>query len=498
MWLQVLPKIITGLIFALIGFSPGSSGWSQTRPNIVLLMADDMGWGETSYRQHPILRTPNLDAMAAAGLRLDRFYAGAPNCSPTRSTVMTGRSNDRVGVYNHGYALHRQEKTIAQGLKGAGYITAHFGKWHLNGYSGVGAPILATDDHKPSDFGFDQWLSVTNFFDRNPLMSRQGKFEEFQGDSSEIIVDEACKFLDSNRSSGRPMLAVVWFGSPHSPFVATQADKASFTSLDAQSQEHYGELVALDRSIGALRRRLREMEIADNTLLMFCSDNGGLPEVTPGTVGGLRGFKNTLYEGGLRVPAIIEWPAVIKQPRVSNFPAGTIDIFPTVAEIVGLSDKAFVQPIDGISILALLTAEVAQRDKPLPFRHQGRAALVDNDYKIICLDLKKDVYELYNLRSDPQESQNIASQQPAILQRLRDQLLAWNQSVENSVAGKDYVEGRVRDGEPGTRRWNDAPEYQPFLAELYQRPEYRPVPAGGAKKNLNLKNSNAKKKSKSS
>src|SRR5689334_12815051 len=139
------------------------------RPNIIFVMADDMGWGETSYRGHPLLQTPNLDAMATSGLRFERFYAGAPVCSPTRASVMTGRSNDRCGVLTHGYALRLQEKTIAQALQAAGYITGHFGKWHLNGHMGPGAPILGDDVRRPSAFGFDEWVSVSNFFDLDPL-----------------------------------------------------------------------------------------------------------------------------------------------------------------------------------------------------------------------------------------------------------------------------------------------------------------------------------------
>ena len=188
------------------------------RPHIILVMADDMGWGETSYNGHPLLKTPHLDAMAAAGLRFDRFYAGAPNCSPTRATVMTGRNNDRAGVENHGYALRRQEKTLPRALRDAGYATAHFGKWHLNGFRGPGAPVLATDDHNPGEFGFDEWLSATNFFDRNPLLSRRGKFEEFKGDSSEIIVAEALKFLTQHRAGPKPTFTVIWYGSPHAPY----------------------------------------------------------------------------------------------------------------------------------------------------------------------------------------------------------------------------------------------------------------------------------------
>jgi arylsulfatase A-like enzyme len=442
-------------------------------------MADDMGWGETSYNKNPILKTPNLDAMAAAGLRFDRFYAGAPNCSPTRATVMTGRSNDRCGVENHGFALRRQEKTIAQALRAAGYVTGHFGKWHLNGFRGPGAPVLGTDDHNPGEFGFDEWLSVTNFFDRDPLMSRKGKFEEFKGDSSEIIVDEALKFLRKNRQGAKPIFTVIWYGSPHAPMIASDADKAAFTSLDRESANHYGELVAMDRSIGALRRGLREMGIADNTLLWFCSDNGGLPNLKPGTVGDFRGFKNTVYEGGLRVPAIVEWPAMIKTPRITRHPAGTIDIFPTVADLLGLPASAMLKPVDGVSLKPLLAAEVAERAKPLPFRHQNRAALVDNRYKIITQNIGAGKFELYDLANDPAETNDIAAQQPEITARMKQALLDWNESVKRSVSGHDYPEGKVFANEPPSRDWTTAPEYQPYLAEWRTRPEYRT--AGGKK-----------------
>ena len=275
------------------------------RPNIILVMADDMGWGQTSYNGHPILKTPNLDAMAANGLRFDRFYAGGPVCSPTRATVLTGRTHDRAAVRTHGYALRLQEKTIAQALRAAGYVTGHFGKWHLNGFSGPGAPVLDSDPRSPGKFGFDEWVSVTNFFDQDPLLGRRGKIEEFKGDSSDVVVGEAVKFVERHRGAGKPFFAVVWFGSPHSPYRALPEDKAAFASLPAASADHYGELVALDRSVGTLRRKLREFGVADNTLMVFCSDNGGLPGITPDTVGGLRGFKASLYEGGLRVPGII-------------------------------------------------------------------------------------------------------------------------------------------------------------------------------------------------
>ena len=462
-------------LISLVGlFGAGAFAANDlSRPHIILVMADDMGWGETSYNRNAILKTPHLDAMAGNGLRFDRFYAGAPNCSPTRATVMTGRSNDRCGVENHGFALRRQEKTIAQALRAAGYVTGHFGKWHLNGFRGPGAPVLGTDDHNPGEFGFDEWLSVTNFFDRDPLLSRKGKFEEHKGDSSEVVVAEALKFIGRNRTGGKPIFTVVWYGSPHAPMIAADADKAAFGSLDRESADHYGELVAMDRSIGALRRGLRDMGIADNTLVWFCSDNGGLPNIQPDTVGGLRGFKNTIYEGGLRVPAIVEWPAVIKAPRVTRYPAGTVDIFPTIAEVTRLPAAAMLKPIDGASLKPLFAAEVKERTKPLPFRHQNRAALVDNRYKLIWPNLANDTFELYDLEADEKETKNVIAEQPETARRLREALRAWNESVKASVAGKDYPEGKVYASEPKSRDWYSAPEYQAYLSQWRDRPEFR-------------------------
>src|SRR5687767_2361957 len=221
----------TLILFALLCALCISGRSAETRPNIILVMADDMGWGQTSYNHHPILKTPNLDAMAASGLRFDRFYAGAPVCSPTRASVLTGRANDRAAVFSHGYALRLQEKTIAQALRSAGYVTGHFGKWHLNGLRGPGAPVLASDVRNPGNFGFDEWVSTTNFFDLNPLLSRRGAIEEFKGDSSEVVVAEALKFLAQHRGGAKPILAVIWYGTPHNPFRALPADKAGFASL---------------------------------------------------------------------------------------------------------------------------------------------------------------------------------------------------------------------------------------------------------------------------
>jgi arylsulfatase A-like enzyme len=457
------------------------------RPHIVLVMADDMGWGQTSYQNHPILKTPNLDAMASSGLRLDRFYAGAATCSPTRATVLTGRSNDRAGVNEHGFALRLQEKTLAQAMQKAGYATGHFGKWHLNGLRGPGVPIFADDDHNPGKFGFDEWLSVSTFFDRDPIMSRRGTLEEKSGDSSEIIIEEALQFIEKQASRDKPSFSVVWFGTPHSPFVATDADNAPFEALDNASKNHHGELVAMDRSIGTLRSRLDQLNLSDNTLIWFCSDNGGLPAITPDTVGGLRGNKGSIYEGGLRVPAIIQWPAGITAPRTTHFPASTMDIFPTIAEIVGLPSSSMLQPQDGVSLKKLFTSELTSRDKPIPFRQQGRAAWVDNQFKLLTTDLSKDNFQLYDLVKDPAETVDLMETLPDRAQSMRAELLKWNASVLASIAGKDYPEGKLNDTEREPVAWNLLPKYQSFLQQHGDRPEYRGLSQNTPKKSTGKK-----------
>lgn len=442
------------------------------KPNIILVMADDQGWGQTGYMNHPILKTPHLDQMAANGLRFNRFYAGAPVCSPTRASVLTGRSNDRTGVYSHGYALNNQEKTIAQALKKAGYKTAHFGKWHLNGHRGPGVPIFGDDKRDPGEFGFDEWLSVSNYFDMNPIMSRNGEFEAFKGESSKIIVDEALKFIEKEKDSKQPLFIVIWYGSPHSPWIAEEQDLKPFNNLDSKSQHHYGELKSMDTSIGNLRSGLRNLQMDQNTLIWFNSDNGGLPPFGPETVGGLREFKGKIYEGGIRVPCVIEWPEGIVKNRVTDYPASTMDIFPTIAEIVGLPPSSMNAPVDGSSIKTLFTQDLKSREKPIPFRHVGKVAFIDNNYKLLSTDIEKGVFELYDLDKDPGETHNLIEKESGIAKKLLKEFNSWNQTVEASIKGADYEKGLI---EPNGYRvfWNTLPQYEAYFEQWKDRPEYQ-------------------------
>jgi arylsulfatase A-like enzyme len=440
------------------GLFPGLS-WAAApqpeaaRPNIILAMTDDQGWGDVSYNGLKLIQTPALDAMATAGLRMNRFYAAAPLCSPTRASVMTGRHPNRMGTFTPGRPLRPQEMTIAQAVKQAGYLTGHFGKWHLNGVSGPGKPIAADDPLNPGRFGFDEWLSVSNYFDLNWTLSRKGKDEKFSGDGSEYIVGEAVKFIGAAVEQKKPFLAVVWFGNPHVPHEALPADREK-----AGGSAYYGEILAIDRSMGRLRSELRKLGIAENTLLWFCSDNGA---AAPGSTGGLRGRKASVWEGGLRVPGLIEWPARIKKPTVTDVPACTSDIYPTIVDILKLKVPNQVEPLDGISLLPLLEGRMKERPRPIGFWHYaggggakakaggakakagggftkdaGHAAWTDNRYKLHKLPAGQ--YELYDLLSDPNEQTDLAEKHPEIVAAMKTALEKWQESVVQSFRGEDY------------------------------------------------------------
>ena len=449
-------------------YSQDNSQTQTEKPNVVLVMADDQGWGQVGYNGHPILKTPNLDAMAASGIRFDRFYAAGPVCSPTRASVLTGRTHNRTGVSTHGANLCLQEKTLPRALQRSGYVTGHFGKWHLNGVRGPGVPILSDDANHPGRYGFDQWLSVTNYFDVNPLMSRNGTFEEFHGDSSEVIVAEALKFMASQKAGDSPFLAVIWYGSPHSPMRAVDEDRKGFH--DDILGHHLGEIVGIDRSVGILRKGLRDLGIERNTLLWYCSDNGGL-NIDPNAVGNLKGHKGNLFEGGIRVPGIIEWPGYIK-PKITDFPASTMDILPTIVDLLGLPKNSQLPVHDGESIAALFRGETPKRKHAIPFRFTKHAALIEGDYKLLSTNQQKDdQWKLYDLKDDSGETKDLSAELPRRFERMKIEAQTMIGSVEASAAGQDYSEGKVLQP-PRRAFWYQMPEYQPHLETFIKRPEY--------------------------
>ena len=435
---------VIGVWLATLAMTADVRAEAAGRPNIILCMTDDQGWGDVSYNGLTKIQTTNIDAMAAAGLRLNRFYA-QQSCSPTRASVMTGRHPNRMGVFYPGMPLRKQEITIAQVAKQAGYATGHFGKWHLNGVPGPGKVMPDSDPLSPRNCGFDESFSVTNYFETDWTFGHNGVPEKTTGDGSDVIVGEALKFIRQNTEKKQPFLTVIWFGSPHAPHKPLPADLKT-----AGGSGYFGEIVGVDRSMGTLRAGLRQLGIADNTVLWFNSDNGGWvepekPEAN-GVSGGLRGRKGDMWEGGLRVPCIIEWPARIKQPFVTDMPAGTVDIYPTLVDIMQAKVPKQVQPLDGISLLPLMDGQMKERPKPIGFwqghdegditADSGPSAWSDNRYKLVKPAPNK--YELYDLAADLAEKKNLAAELPEIVSRMKAELEAWLESVLRSYRGEDY------------------------------------------------------------
>lgn len=448
------------------------------KPNIILCMADDQGWGDMAYNGHPVLQTPNLDNMAASGLRFNHFYAAAPVCSPTRGSVMTGRHPNRFGCFSWGYTLRPQEVTIAEALKTAGYVTGHFGKWHLGSVQ-IGSPV------NPGASGFDEWLSAPNYYDNDAILSHKGAAVQTHGESSTVTVDAAIGFIRKHAHSKQPFFTVIWFGSPHSPHRATAHNRALYQGQEPELQNFYGEITGIDYAMGKLRQELKDLGIKDNTILWYCSDNGGLPKV--GSTGG-RGHKGQIYEGGLRVPAIIEWPAHITQPGITNIPANTFDIYPTLLEAAGVKIKN--QPVlDGISLTPVIDNKMDTRTKPMGFwqyaaggrkvpgykwmprllkaqeegktiidssmldlnagdittqypedSFPGHAAWLDWPFKLHRIQGESGEIrlELYNLEKDSMEQNDLSKIEEGKVNSMLSQLEKWEKSVVQSLNGKGY------------------------------------------------------------
>ena len=435
--------------FGLSGYAGLAAGVGDhsNRPNIILCMTDDQGWGDVSYNGLTHIKTPNLDAMAAAGIRFNRFYAAHPSCSPTRASVMTGRHPFRARVFWPGMSLNTNEMTIAQAVKRVGYTTGHFGKWHLSGgASGKGRPLEATDPLHPGHFGFDEWFTVSNWFDTDWTFSRKGEKVKVPGDGSDAIVAEALTFIERNAKQDKPFLACIWFGSPHVPLAPTPEDLKA-----AGGSPYYGEIIGVDRSMGTLRKALRKLGIADNTLLVFNSDNGAWddeksPKDTFGSNGVLRGHKGQLWEAGIRVPGLMEWPARIKKPAVCDIPVCTTDFYPTIVDLLKIEIPDQVLPLDGISILPLIDGQMKDRPKPIGFWHpgpvtheEGPAVWMDNRYKLHKVAVDSDKYELYDLTTDISETNEIAALHPDVVARMKAELEVWLNSVKRSKQGGDYL-----------------------------------------------------------
>ena len=446
------------------------------RPNIILALADDLGWGDPGFNGNKVIQTPHLDEMAKAGLRFERFYSGAPVCSPTRGSCLTGRHPYRYGIWsaNEGH-LRKKELSLAEVLKAQGYATGHFGKWHLGSLSHEqdgrrGGRGENAHYAPPWEHGFDVCFSTEQAVPTwNPLQNQpfptkywtgpgRAATSNMEGDDSRVLMDRALPFIRQAASDKQPFFAVIWFHAPHQPVIAGPEFRAKYGGLSEGEQHYYGAITALDLQVGRLRNELRELGVAANTMLWFASDNGpegenGKMGTNRGSAGPMRGRKRSLWEGGIRVPGLLEWPARIKSGGVTAVPCSTLDYFPTTLDILGIRIDRQPMPLDGVSLVPLFDGKLKERPVPIPFETLGSAgskssrgsphiALVDNRYKLLTdmNDSPDKTPLLFDLINDPAEASNIAPANPEIVRSMNAKLLEFRESCKNSNIGKDYSE----------------------------------------------------------
>ena len=328
---------------------------SDKRPNVVTLLVDDLGYRDLGCYVG-LVKTPVLDKLAAGGVRFTDFHSGAPACSPSRATFLTGRHHYRAGVYSviterlHKMHLLKSETTIAEVLKENGYATAHFGKWHL------GMPVNNRDNPTPADHGFDYWFGLVNGpgpSHKNPTQFlRNGKrVGQIKGYSCQIVVNEALTWLDEKRDADEPFFLNLWFNEPHAPIAAPDEIVSQYGTLNDQAAIYSGTIDNTDRAIGRLIARLEKLGELENTIIVYASDNGSY---RPERNGELRGQKGSQFEGGHRVPGIFYWKGRISGGRVEDEPAGVVDLLPTLCGLIGIKKPAKVH-LDGSDLAPLLT-----------------------------------------------------------------------------------------------------------------------------------------------
>lgn len=448
---------------------------AEIKPNIILMMCDDLGWGDVEFNGGKIIKTPHLNQMATEGLKFNRFYAAAPVCSPTRGSCLTGRHPFRYGIptANSGH-MKPEELTLAELLKKNGYATGHFGKWHLGTLTKTvkdanrGGPRGAPHYSPPQDNGFDVCLSTESkvpTYDpmRKPKGAKAGGTWDYlkegqpsqvygtyywnehgekvtanlQGDDSRIIMDRAIPFIRKAALNDQPFFAIIWFHTPHLPVVAGPRHAKPYQQYTVRERNYYGCITAMDEQVGRLRTELNSLGIAEKTMHWFCSDNGPEGnESAPGSAGPFRGRKRSLYEGGVRVPGILVWPGQTRPGTISEFPSVTSDYLPTIADALGIIMPKN-RPFDGISLLPMLQGRMQSRPKPIGFQSRRQVTLNDNRYKLVTDD-EYGAFELYDLIKDPGEKNDIALQKPNIVARMTATVKTWRESCETSNQGQDY------------------------------------------------------------
>jgi arylsulfatase A len=421
----------------------------SAQPNLILFLADDLGYGDLGCFGHPIIQSPNLDAFAKQGVRLKQCYSGSAVCSPSRSALLTGRTPHRNGVYTwiaEGSEVHLRtsEVTLPSLLKKAGYSTCHSGKWHLNGlFNNPAQP-------QPGDHGYDWWLATQN--NAGPSHENPNNFARngqpvglMQGYSAPLVVSEAITWLKEKRDASKPFFLAVWTHEPHYPIKSDPKFKALYPDLtDDIQREHHANVTQMDHAFGMLMKMLDEQKLAESTFVFFTSDNGpegdGIQSPGRGSSGGLRGRKRDLHEGGIRVPGLARWPGKIKPGTTSDVPVIGSDMFPTmlgIASVEAPKDRT----LDGVNALAALDGSATKLERPQPLfwrlhmAPNAKIAMRVEDWKILA-NAELTEFELYDLKDDPKETTDLKDKEPARLAEMKQKLIAHNTAI--NTEGPDW------------------------------------------------------------
>ena len=437
-------------VLGLLGAAPAFAARPpQARPNVVLFVADDLGYGDISSYGCKDIRTPNVDRIGARGVRFEKFYSNAPDCSPTRSALMTGRYQHRVGglecaigvgnvgryddaewlAGRHELGLPASETSMPRIFKNAGYDTGCFGKWHL-GYE---------ENFSPNGHGFDEYFGVlggnADYFTHHedtkggaPMLYHNRKLVERKGYTTDLFAEEAIGWL-KQRKNGKPFFLYMPFNAPHTPIQdPDEYDPKTNTAPRHQGDRKvYAKMVERkDRRIGDVLAQLEAMGVADNTIVIYHSDNGGDGN---GDNGPWRGRKGSLWEGGIRVPCVMRWPGVLPEGKTVEQVSMTMDLLPTLIAGTGIASPPG-RKFDGVNLLPVLTGKQKPFGRTLFWRSKRekrvRKAAREGDLKYVIDD---GVEELHDLARDGREEKNLLPGAAADAARLKAKLAAWEREV---------------------------------------------------------------------
>lgn len=428
-------SLLAALVFA--GAIAGAAE-PRVRPNVLLILTDDQGYGDFSIHGNPHVRTPHLDRLGESSVRFDRFYVNS-FCAPTRAALLTGRWPLRTGVHgvtHNREAMRPNEVTIAEALRGGGYRTALIGKWH----NGEQYP------YTPPSQGFDEFFGFHNghwndYFDATLLRGTQ--VEKTQGYISDVLTDEAMKWIA--KGGARPFFCYLAYNAPHSPFQVPDKyfDRFKAQGFDDAVAAFWGMCENLDDNIGRLLAHLDRLELAENTIVVFLTDNGGTAGVKIYNAG-MRGGKTSVHEGGTRVPLFVRWPAAQWTAHVVKPIVSHIDLYPTLLDLCGVPAPPG-PPLDGISLRPLLEGDGSQWPERVLFTHNPidetnkfPGAVRTDRYRLVCdirgrsggsgavnNDASATRWQLYDMVNDPGENNDLARQQPEKVAKLSALYDAW-------------------------------------------------------------------------